>query len=115
MAAFDAFRHPAPGDGVVPPGQRRAPDRTDHRRFAFLAGDVAGMENAPRAVPAFAGEIPYALAGLVEFHSAIDQIVNTLGGMFADTVNDRTVAEPCAGNLVSELCLRNSLLSLGTA
>ena len=25
------------------------------------------------------------------------------------------LAEPCAGNLVSELCLRNSLLSLGTA
>ena len=71
-------------------------DRTDHRRFAFLAGDVSSMKNAPRAVPAFAGEIPYALAGLVEFHSAIDQIVNTLRGVLADAMHDRTLTEPGA-------------------
>lgn len=95
----DAVGHYEVDDDVVFANvDARLLDLAYHRGFALLARYVAGVQNATRGVSALAREVPLAILLPPELHAAVDEILDPLGGVFADFMDDGALAEPCAGD-----------------
>ena len=94
----DALRHDEVDDDrlFANVDRLRPPHPPDHRRLALLAGDVARVEDAPRAVSALAREVPVAAFLLREPDAAVDEVLNALRRMLADLMDDLRIAEPRA-------------------